>query len=103
MDYIEKDCIITHKGKSFESGGAFVSDQYLIAYPSENSILKDWHGNVIGTYKVISSRSAVFFGYPSWHGSKYYYMRATVDGKQYALRGFGSGMIAKGKRIKSRD
>ena len=102
MEYVEKDCIFTIQGKSFESGGAFVSDAYLIAYPSENGILKDWHGREIGTWRTVSTRPAIFFGHHSWIGSKYYYMRATVDGKVYALRGFGTGMVAKGKRIKSK-
>ncbi len=99
---IEKDCVVSFEGKEFEAGGAFISDSHLVAYPAENGILKDWHGKQIGVYSILSSRRAVFFGRESWQGSKYYYMRAKVNGKLYSLRGFGIGMFAKGKRIKSK-
>ena len=100
MTYVETDCTIEHEGRKFTSGGAVVTDAYLIAYPNKDGILQDWHGKQIGTYRVISSRPAVFFGHRSCWGSTYYFMRATVDGKCYSLRGFGVGMIAKGKRTK---
>jgi hypothetical protein len=103
MNYIEKNCTVEHKGRKFESGGAIVTDDYLIAYPSnsEPGVLTDWHGNRIGTYSVIGSRPAVFFGHQSWQGKDYFYMRALLnDGRRYWLRGFGRGMIARGKRIK---
>jgi hypothetical protein len=99
--YIEQDCTIEYKGRKFTSGGAIVADDYLIAYPAEHGVLKDWHGNALGTWRVISSRPAVFFGHGSFYGNNYYYMRATLsDGRKYSLRGFGKGMIAKGRRIK---
>lgn len=101
MNYIEQDCTIEHEGRKFTAGGALATDSHLIAYPADNSILQDWHGAQIGTYRVISSRAAVFFGHRSWQGDRYYFMRATLtDGRQYALRGFGKGMIAQGKRVK---
>lgn len=100
IPYIEQDCTIEYKGRKFTTGGAVVTDDYLIAYPDKECALKDWHGNVIGTYYVISSRPAIFFGHRSWVGDRYYYMRATIAGKQYALRGFGLGMVAKGRRVK---
>lgn len=102
MDYVERDCTIEHEGRKFESGGAIVTDDYIIAYPRKDGVLGDWHGNAIGTYTVISSREAIFFGYRSCMSSRYYYMRAILnDGSAYSLRGFGEGCIAKGKRIKS--
>lgn len=102
MLYIEQNCIIEHQGRTFESGGAVVTDQYLIAYPAAAGILTDWHGAQIGTYSVISSRPAVFFGRRSWQGSTYYHMRATLaNGARYSIRGFGVGMIARGRKIKS--
>jgi hypothetical protein len=97
--FIEKDCTIEHQGRQFTSGGAVVTDQYLVAYPDKGGELKDWHGNVLGTWRVIGSRPAVFFGYRSWQGSTYYYMRARVGGREYSLRGFGVGMIARGKAV----
>ena len=99
--YIETDCTITHEGKAFTSGGAYASDDYLIAYPAANGVLTDWHGRPIGEWKTVATRRAVFFGYESWQGSTYYFMRARLtDGRAYALRGFGQGMIARGRRIK---
>lgn len=98
--YIEQDCTVEHEGKKFTSGGAVVTDSYLIAYPAKDGVLNDWHGKKLGTWRVISSRPAIFFGHHSWQGSRYYHMRATVNGKHYSLRGFGEGMVAKGKAIK---
>lgn len=100
--YIEADCTITHEGRSFTAGGAVVTDSRIVAYPAEGGRLNDWHGNQIGTYRTISSRPAVFFGHRSWIGERYYYMRANVGGRIYSLRGFGPGMSATGKAIKSR-
>lgn len=98
--FIETGTVI-HEGREYTSGGAFVSDDYLVAYPDGCGNLKDWQGNTIGSYTVTNSRKAIFFGRFSWQGSHYYYMRATLpDGRQYALRGFGAGMIAKGKHVK---
>lgn len=99
--FIEQDCTVHHNGHSFTSGGAFVSPDYLIAYPAKDGVLNDWHGNPIGTWRTVSSRPARFFGYRSCWGERYFYMRGTVSGRTYALRGFGVGMIAKGKAVKS--
>jgi hypothetical protein len=98
--YVEQNCTIEHEGRQFTSGGAVVSESYLVAYPDEGGVLKDWHGNIIGTYTVLGSRPAIFFGHRSWQGSTYYYMRGHVGKAYYSLRGFGHGMIAKGKRTK---
>lgn len=98
--FVEQDCTVRHAGRSFTAGGAFASPDYLIAYPGESVRLNDWHGNQIGTYLVQSSRPAVFFGRRSWMGDKFYTMRATVNGRTYLLRGFGKGMIAKGRAVK---
>ena len=99
MERIEQDCTVKHEGLEFTAGGAVVTDGYLVAYPGDAGALNDWHGRQIGTYRVISTRPAVFFGRRSWQGSTYYFMRGTVDGVTYSLRGFGRGMIARGKRI----
>ena len=98
--FIESGCTVQHEGRTFEAGGAIVTPERLVAYPGENGQLNDWHGNKIGTYYVISSREAVFFGHRSWIGSHYYFMRAKVGGKRYSLRGFGAGMVAMGKALK---
>lgn len=102
MNYIETDCTIQHAGKSFEAGGAVVTDNYIIAYPGDNGQLRDWHGKVIGKYRVTSSWPAIFFGCQSWQGERMFAMRATVDGREYSLRGFGKGMVARGRAVKTR-
>jgi hypothetical protein len=33
MTFIEKDCTINFQGKTFESGGAIVTENAIIAYP----------------------------------------------------------------------
>lgn len=118
-EYIERDCTITHEGHTFTANGALVNDAYLIAYPSDKRTgymrhtskyratfeyrLLDWHGNMIGTWWEISNRPAVFFNVRSPMSSTYHYMRARLtDGREYSLRGFGVGMVARGKRIKSK-
>lgn len=101
-NFIETDCTITHNGQAFTAGGAVVTQDYLIAYPDKAGQLKDWHGNVIGTYRVISQRKPIFFGHHSWIGDTYYFMRGIVQGREYALRGFGEGMIARGKALKAK-
>lgn len=97
---IEQNCTITLRGRDFTANGAVITDTRLIAYPAKDGRLNDWHGNQIGTYCVLSSRPAVFFGHRSWMADRYYYMRAKVNGKLYSLRGFGEGMIATGKALK---
>lgn len=77
-----------------------ITDNYLIAYPAENGILNDWRGNKIGSYTVVSYWPAIFFGCRSHYGSHVYAMRARVGQREYSLRGFGVGMIAKGKAIR---
>jgi hypothetical protein len=68
------------------------------------SVNDSWHlGRDCDREETIShlgSRRAIFFGHHSWQGSHFYYMRAAVNGKKYSLRGFGVGMIAKGKALK---
>jgi hypothetical protein len=102
-NFAETDCTITHAGRSYTANGAAISDARIVCYIGNDNTVTDWHGNVIGTYRVTSSRPAVFFGRRSFYGSRYYYMRVTLhDGRVYAVRGFGKSMIAQGKRVKGR-
>src|ERR1700722_10202851 len=93
LPYIERDCIIEHEGRKFESGGAIVTPVILIAYPKENGILGDWHGEAIGTWRVLSSWKV-----NSYIGSRMYSIEARVNGVRYAGRGFGVGMSLRAKR-----
>lgn len=94
--FVETDCTITHEERSYESGGAFVSDTHLTAYPGANGVLTTWHGTPIGTWRAVSSWRAA-----SYMGTHMYAIRATVDGATYHGRGFGEGMVLRAKRIAS--
>ena len=99
--FIETSCTVEHEGHSYTSGGAAISDHYIIAYPYKDGSLRDWHGGTLGRWYEVSRRPAIFFGYWSHMSTTYHYMRARlIDGRCYSLRGFGVGMVATGKRIK---
>lgn len=91
--YIEKDCTIEHEGRKFTNGGAVVTDEVLIAYPGENGVLNDWHGQPLGTWRVLSS-----WRVRSWIGSTMYSIECRVKGVRYVGRGFGKGMSMRAKR-----
>lgn len=91
--YVETDCTITHEGRTFEAGGAFVSETHLTAYPAANGVLQTWHGTPIGTWRAVSSWSI-----DSYMGSRMYAIRATVNGANYYGRGFGEGCILNARR-----
>jgi hypothetical protein len=93
MTYVEKDCTIEHEGKMFTAGGAIVTNDVLIAYPAAHDVLKDWHGNIIGAYNVLSS-----WPINSWMGNRIYSIEAFVNGVRYVGRGLGEGMILRAKR-----
>ena len=92
--YVEENCTIEHEGRTYESGGAFVSDTNLVAYPAAGGVLTTWHGTPIGTWRAVSS-----WRVDSYMGTRMYAIRATVDGATYHGRGFGEGCILRGKRI----
>jgi hypothetical protein len=91
--YIERDCIFEHDGRKFESGGAIVTDLFIVAYPATQGRLNDWHGNEIGTWRVLSS-----WRVRSWIGERMYSIEARVNGVRYVGRGFGEGMSLRAKR-----
>lgn len=91
--YVETDCTFPHNGQEFTSGGAVITPDYIVAYPSDNNILTDWHGIVIGTWKTVASWSV-----ESYIGSRMHQIEARVNGIVYTGRGFGKGMSYKGKR-----
>lgn len=97
MPFVEQDCTFIHEGKSFTSGGAVVTDTRLIAYPDTETSgnLKDWHGNVIGTCRVLSSWRLPLH---CWVSSRMFSYECFVDGVRYVGRGCGKGMILRAKR-----
>lgn len=98
MQYVEENCCIEHEGKTFCSGGAVVTTDYIVAYPGKDHILNDWHGNPIGRWETVA-KWRIF----SYVGSHIHQIEATVDGVRYTGRGFGIGMIYKGKRKVKQD
>ena len=96
MVFIEQNCTIEHDGRTFESGGAIVTPDHIVAYPKDNGVLGDWRGNPIGTWRIMSS-----WPMNSWMGSHMHQIESTVDGVVYTGRGFGKGMIYRGKRKKN--
>ncbi|KKM55805.1 hypothetical protein LCGC14_1552240 [marine sediment metagenome] len=94
MKYLEQDCVFVSAGQSFESGGAFVSPVYVIAYLGKDNVLTDWHGARLGTYHVTASWP--INSYLSSHMNQVY---ARIDGITYTGRSAGEGMLFKGKRV----
>jgi hypothetical protein len=92
--FIEQDCTFEHNGRKFESGGAVVTDQWLIAYPKKHGILGDWHGNAIGTYRILSTWRTP----RSFISSTMSSIECFVFGVRYVGRGAGVGMILRAKR-----
>lgn len=91
--YIEHDCVIEHDGQRFESGGAFVSPAFLIAYLGKNGVLSDWHGRRLGTYRITST-----WRMASWISRTMHQVEAAVAGVRYTGRSCGVGMIYRGRR-----
>ena len=90
--YVEKNCCIEHEGRKFCAGGAVVTPAHIVAYPGKGGILNDWHGNPIGTWRTVSR-----WPIHSWIGSYMHQIEATVNGTLYTGRGFGEGMLYRGK------
>ena len=93
MAYIETDCTIEHEGHKFESGGAVVTETYIIAYPGANGVLNDWHGKPLGTWRAVASWPTP----RSFVASRMYQIEARVGGVTYTGRGTGEGMVYKGR------
>ena len=62
--------IMTHEGRDFSALGAVVTETHIACYPHDDGTVRGWNGDRLGTYRVVSSRPAVFFGYRSWQGER---------------------------------
>ena len=92
--YVEQDCTIEHEGRKFSSGGAVVTDKFIVVYPRSDGKVTDWHGNVLGEAFVLSS-----WRIPrSYIASRMYSYAVYVNGVRYIGRGTGNGMILRAKR-----
>lgn len=100
--FVETDCTITHEGRTFESGGAVVTDEYIVAYIGPNGTLTDWHGNRLGEIRVRSS-----WRIHSYMSTHMHQIEAHLDGPdgtrfggaRYTGRSMGEGMIYRGRRL----
>lgn len=96
--YVETDCTIEHEGRKFESGGAVVSEQFVIGYPGKFvtgvAPLQDWHGKTIGTCCILSTWKTP----RSFVSSTMSSIECWVKGVRYVGRGAGEGMILRAKR-----
>jgi hypothetical protein len=94
VPYVEQDCTIEHEGRTFKAGGAIITDGFIIAYPDADGKLNDWHGQQIGTYRVLSS----WLTPRSFIANRMYSYECFVNGVRYVGRGGGEGMMLKAKR-----
>ena len=96
--FVETDCKITVKGYAIEMAGAVVTPDRIVAYPAKGGLLCDWHGNPIGTYRIVATWATP----RSYVSSVMHQIEACVNGVTYTGRGAGEGMIFHGKRKASR-
>jgi hypothetical protein len=84
---------VVHEGREFTNLGAVVADDYVVAYLGKDGKLTDWQGNVIGTYRTVSSWRTP----NSWVSSTMSAVHAVVNGRTYKGRSAGVGMLFRGK------
>lgn len=88
--WVEPDCSFEFQGREFESGGAVVTSDRIVAYPGEGFVLGYWHGNRIGTWHTVAT-------WKTRYGTMNQ-IEAYVNGIWYTGRGAGRGMVYFGKR-----
>lgn len=94
-NYVELDCAITHEGRTFESGGAYLGGDRLVGYLGNGGEFTNWHGDVLGTYRITSS-----WRIPnSWQSDSMKQVEVDLDnGVVFTGRSMGVGMLFRGKR-----
>jgi len=95
--FVETNCVVEHEGRKFEAGGAVITDDYIVAYPGKHGELNDWHGNKIGTYRIVSS-----WRIHSYLSDRMFQIESVVNGIAYTGRGMGINMLYRGKRKRSK-
>jgi hypothetical protein len=93
VKYIEKDCVVEHAGRSYEAGGAVVTPELCVAYLADGGKVTDWHGTVLGTFKIVASWRTP----RSFVSSRMHAVHVTIDGVLYKGRSAGLGMFFRGK------
>lgn len=66
----------------------------ITGYPGAAGILKDWHGNPIGKWRITSTWATP----RSYVSSTMHQIEATIGGGVYTGRGAGENMAWRGKR-----
>ena len=94
QSYVEQDCTVEHEGRKFTSGGAVVTEQFIVVYPRSDGKVCDWHGNVLGEAFALSSWRLPH----SFMAARMYSFAVYVNGVRYVGRGAGNGMILRAKR-----
>lgn len=97
VPYVEPDCTIAHEGRVFESGGAAITEDRLVAYLAPAGVLTDWHGRKIGTYTVTSTWRTP----GSFMSESMSQIRACVGPRTYTGRSAGEGMVLRARRLAS--
>lgn len=92
--YVESDCTIEHEGRKFTAGGEVVTDRFITAYLGKNGVLTDWHGEAIGTYRILST----WYTLRSHISSTMNSVECFVNGVRYVGRSAGVGMYINAKR-----
>ncbi len=93
-DFVEGNCTIEHEGRSFTAGDAYLYEGHVVAYLGKDGVLTTWHGEAVGTYRVVKT----------WKipgnilSSTMSQVEAMIDGIVYTGRSCGEGMIYQGKR-----
>ncbi len=106
--YIEAECTISHGGRKFESGGAFVSDQYVVGYVADlseagNRSGRLWHPsgritNWHGDQTLGEITRATCWPIRSYMSDRMWQLTARINGIYYTGRSSGNGMVWKGKK-----
>jgi hypothetical protein len=96
---IEKNCCMTYEKKKFCSGGAYISEPYIIAYLSnDGKRITNWDGSEILAYETailkLSERLTTY--------GKGYYIRFIYKGKIYSGFCIGEGGIIHARLTKRR-
>ena len=97
MRYIEKDCVVTHEGRTYEAGGAVVTPELCVAYLAKDGKVTDWHGAVLGTFRIVASWRTP----RSYVSSHMHAVHVTIEGVLYKGRSAGLGMYFRGKVSRS--
>ena len=94
--FCEIGCIIEHEGRTFESGGAYLTQDYAVGYLSSDcKSITTWKGDPLGQCRVTSSWDRTPRSYLY---SRQFQVEATINGIKYTGRSAGAGMLWRGKR-----